>query len=122
MRKQHFSISVIDYCDICGEQCGSGYLQVEANGRYYHGCSTWDETAQETHADQLKKLAGAGNYPEQIPPAGPEAGAILDAFKAQGMLIEPGASYSVRGQIAQLLNGIAVLISPAGIRSGQKGE
>tara|TARA_R110002167_G_scaffold23542_5_gene83681 strand:- start:422 stop:748 length:327 start_codon:yes stop_codon:yes gene_type:complete len=32
---------------------------------------------------------------------------ILDTFKDQGMRIELGAQFSVRGQIAQLLNGVS---------------
>lgn len=34
-----------------------------------------------------------------------EAERIIEIFKSEGMQIELGAQYSVRGQIAQLLNG-----------------
>jgi hypothetical protein len=35
---------------------------------------------------------------------------ILHTFKDQGMMIEIGAQFSVRGQIAQLLNGVAAVL------------
>ena len=47
---------------------------------------------------------------------------ILEIFKNAGMDIELGLNFSVRGQIAQLLNGCEQLIDKCAIAAGKETE
>jgi hypothetical protein len=47
---------------------------------------------------------------------------VLEIFKDTGMIIELGANFSVRGQIAQLLNGCEQLIDKCAIIAGTEDE
>ncbi len=51
-----------------------------------------------------------------------QAERILTIFKDAGLEITPGATFSVRGQLAQLLNGCEVLIDQCSIAAGKKAE
>ena len=51
-----------------------------------------------------------------------QAERILNLFKDAGLQIEPGANFSVRGQIAQLLNGCEELIDQCAIAAGNEAE
>ena len=51
-----------------------------------------------------------------------QAERILTIFKKAGLTVEPGAQFSVRGQIAQLLNGCEELIDQCAIAAGRKAE
>ncbi len=51
-----------------------------------------------------------------------QAERILTIFKSAGVEIEPGATFSVRGQIAQLLNGCEELIDQCAIAAGKTVE
>ena len=51
-----------------------------------------------------------------------QAERILTLFKDAGLEIVPGANFSVRGQIAQLLNGCEELIDQCAIAAGRTTE
>jgi hypothetical protein len=51
-----------------------------------------------------------------------QAERILNLFKECGLEITPGATFSVRGQIAQLLNGCERLIDQCAVAAGRKVE
>ena len=51
-----------------------------------------------------------------------QAEKILKIFRNEGMLIQPGDQYSVKGQIAQLLNGCEKLIDQCAIIGGWEAE
>ena len=67
-----------------------------------------------THSDQIERnraaLAGGMNqHPAQQLQDAPIADDIVANFKSAGMTIELGATYSVRGQVAQLIEGVRSL-------------
>ena len=65
----------------------------------------------------MQTAIAAWNNRAQVPSQGGEAVAelssdeILMAFEENGFRIEPGASFSAKGQIAQLLNAVGAILS-----------